>query len=143
MTVEYRDRHPIAPDIPDPDRFVNRGSGNNSIIIFVPITGQYFHVMGGEDHGGSRLTDVPDAGSAVTRGRGKDVSMAGVPDCRIDAVCMFLEGADTGGAVNSPELDSVVPGGGEEGIAADRVPVNGMYLTGVLLEGTDRIGRGR
>lgn len=58
--------------------------------------------MCGEDHGGTRFAYVPDAEGAVAGGGGEDVGVAGIPDGGVDAVGVFLEGADGGGAVEGP-----------------------------------------
>ena len=46
--------------------------------------------MGGQDHSGTRLTHIPYTHSAVTRGGGKYVGMARVPDGRVDTIGVFL-----------------------------------------------------
>lgn len=56
---------------------------------------------------------------------------------------MLAEGAEAGGSVKGPKLEGIVPGGGEEGIAADWIPVDGVGLARVLSEGAHGIGRGR
>ena len=58
-----------------------------------------------------RLAHIPDAKSAITRGRGEDIGLAGVPDSEVDTVGILVEGADRGRAVEGPMLDRVVPGG--------------------------------
>lgn len=50
--------------------------------------------MGKDNDGVGRLGQVPDAKSAIARGRGKDVGLAGVPNSRVDTVGMLVEGAD-------------------------------------------------
>ena len=96
--------------------------------------------MRGEDHGGGRFSNVPDAEGAVAGGGGEHVGVARVPDGGVDAVGVLLEGSEAGGAVEGPELDGVVPGGGEEGVAAEGVVVGGVDLAGVLAEGADGVG---
>ncbi|KAM2703440.1 hypothetical protein EV2_005030 [Malus domestica] len=96
--------------------------------------------MRGDDHGGSRLSHVPHAQSAVAGGGGEYIGVAGVPYGGVDAVCVFLEGSNRGRAVNGPELDGVVPGGGEEGVTARGVVIGGADLARVLVEGAKGIG---
>lgn len=144
VSIQHRDRDPVAPHVPDLDRLVNGGRGDTTIIVLVPVAGKDLELVGGDDHGGARLTHVPDTKGAVAGGGGEDVCVAGVPDSGIDAVGMLLESADGGGTVDGPELDGVVPGGGEEGIAANGVVVSGVDLTSVLVEGADGVrGRGQ
>ncbi|KAM2177115.1 hypothetical protein TB1_035743 [Malus domestica] len=95
-----------------------------------------------DDHGGSRLSHVPRA--ECSRRRGEYIGMAGVPYGGVNAVCVFLEGSSRGRAVNGPELNGVVPGGGEEGVTARGVVIGGADLARVLVEGAKGVGgRGR
>lgn len=142
VAVEDRHRRSEAPHIPNPNRLIDRGRRDDCVVVLVPVAGEDLEVVGGDDYGGGRLADVPDAEGAVAGGGCEYVGVAGVPDGSVDAVGVLLEGAEAGGAVDGPELDSVVPGGGEEGVAADGVPVDGVDLAGVLVEGADGVGGG-
>ena len=66
--------------------------------------------------------------------------MARVPYGGVDAVSVFVESTDGGRAVECPELDGVVPGGGDERVTADGVVVNRLDLASVFLERADWIG---
>ncbi len=52
------------------------------------------------------------------------ITVARVPYGGVDAVSVFVESTDGGRAVECPELDGVVPGGGDERVTADGVVVN-------------------
>lgn len=80
--------------------------------------------MGGEDHSGARFAHVPDPDCAVAGGGGEDISVAGVPNRRVNAIRMLLESTDTGGSIGSPELDGVVPRRRQERVTADGVVVD-------------------
>ena len=140
VPIEHTKGNPIVPHVPNLNALIDGGSGNDTLVVLVPVAGEDLELVGGEDHGGAGLADVPDAEGAVAGGGGEDVGVAGVPDGGVDAVGVLLEGADAGGAVEGPELDGVVPGGGEEGVTADGVVVGGVDLAGVFLEGADGVG---
>ena len=142
MAVKHRQRGPVSPNVPNPNRLVNRSSGNNTIVILVPIARQNLKLVSGDHHCRTGLAHVPHAQRAVAGGRGEDVSVARVPHGGVNAVRVFLEATNRGWPIESPELDRVIPGGGDEGVAADGVVVDELDLASVLVEGADRVGSG-
>lgn len=109
MTRKNSNGGPKTPHIPNPNRLINRPGSQQTLIILIPITGKDLMLVPGYDHGGARLPDVPDPNGAIPGRRGEDVGVAGVPGGGVNAVGVLLEGADTGGAIDGPELDGVVP----------------------------------
>ncbi|KAM3748351.1 hypothetical protein ACB098_05G102300 [Castanea mollissima] len=142
MAVEHRQRGSVSPNVPNPNRLVNRRRGNDAIVVLVPVARQNLKLVSRDHHRRAGLAHVPHAQRAVAGGGGEDVGVAGVPDGGVNAVGMLLEASDGGGAIESPELNGVVPGGGDEGVAADGVVVDGLDLARVFLEGADRVGGG-
>lgn len=142
MPIKHSNRNPEAPHIPHLDGLIHRRSGNDTVIILVPITRENLEFMSREDHGGAGFTNVPYAEGAVAGGGCEYIGVAGVPDGGVNAVGMLLEGANRGGAVESPELDGVIPGSRDEGVTADGVVIGGVNLAGVFLEGADGVGGG-
>ena len=69
-------------------------------------------------------------------------TLARVPHGGVNAVRVFLEATNRGWPIERPELDRVIPGGGDEGVAADGVVVDELDLASVLVEGADRVGSG-
>eukprot|EP00262_Sarcandra_glabra_P000578 TRINITY_DN1069_c0_g1_i1.p2 TRINITY_DN1069_c0_g1~~TRINITY_DN1069_c0_g1_i1.p2 ORF type:complete len:254 (-),score=-3.45 TRINITY_DN1069_c0_g1_i1:138-899(-) len=143
VPIQHRNRNPKTPNIPNLNRLINRRRRDGTIVVLVPVAREDLEFVRRDDHGGSRLANVPHADGAVAGRGSEDVGVARIPDGGVDAVGVFFEGADAGGAVDGPELDGVVPGGGEEGVAADGVPVGGVDLAGVLVEAADGVGGGR
>lgn len=48
---------------------------------------------------------------------------------------MLFERTDADVPVHGPELESIIPGRGDEGVATQGVPIDGVYLAGMFLEG--------
>lgn len=61
VAVEHRDRNPNAPHVPNFDRLVDGGRGDAAVVVLVPIAREDLELVSGDDHGGARLTHVPDA----------------------------------------------------------------------------------
>ncbi|XP_073107323.1 uncharacterized protein [Elaeis guineensis] len=88
-------------DVSDADGFIDRGGAGEH-------KGDDLVVVGGEHKGGFGIADAPNAGGLVAGDRCEDVGVARDPDGSVDAVGVLVEGADTGWAIDGPELNGVV-----------------------------------
>ncbi|KAI4341209.1 hypothetical protein MLD38_025960 [Melastoma candidum] len=88
--------------VSNPNAAIHGPRGEHALVVLVPIAGKDLVVMGRHDLHGIWVADIPYEDSTIPGGEGDYISVARVPDDRVNATGLLEEGAEGLGAVKCP-----------------------------------------